>query len=73
MRAFITHGGYNSLLESALAGKPILAVPLFGDQYRNARVSERHGYGKMVDKKDMSTDTLKNGLTKLIGDKTLVH
>lgn len=45
LRLFISHSGYNSLMEAARAGIPILTIPFFGDQHRNARVPERNGWG----------------------------
>uniref|UniRef100_A0A914H1V3 glucuronosyltransferase n=1 Tax=Globodera rostochiensis TaxID=31243 RepID=A0A914H1V3_GLORO len=51
LRLFITHGGYNSLLEAANAGVPVLLMGFFADQYRNARVAERNGWGLAVDKR----------------------
>ncbi|KAH7725353.1 CRE-UGT-49 protein [Aphelenchoides avenae] len=50
MKAFITHGGYNSLLETARLGVPIIAMPFFVDQFRNARVAERNGWGISFEK-----------------------
>ncbi|CAF1112664.1 unnamed protein product [Adineta steineri] len=38
---FLSHGGWNSILECMLAGKPILVWPLFGDQMRNGRRAEQ--------------------------------
>lgn len=35
IRLFISHGGWNSLLESMSAGKIILIWPMFGDQFAN--------------------------------------
>ena len=53
LKLFITHGGYNSILEVAHAGKPCLLIPMMFDQHRNAKVTERNGWGRMLDKKSL--------------------
>ncbi|KAK0397909.1 hypothetical protein QR680_002330 [Steinernema hermaphroditum] len=50
MKAFITHGGYNSLLETAIRAVPVITMSFFGDQSRNGRIAERNGWGIRVDK-----------------------
>lgn len=57
MRLFITHGGYNSLLESLAHGVPMLIMSFFADQHRNARVAERNGYGVRFDKRKLLEDS----------------
>lgn len=42
---FITHGGVGSTFEGAARGIPLAMFPLFGDQMRNARMTERNGFG----------------------------
>ncbi|KAI6199343.1 Glucuronosyltransferase [Aphelenchoides besseyi] len=42
---FITHGGYNSVIESARFGVPLVLVGFFGDQTSNSMVVERNGWG----------------------------
>ncbi|EYC08378.1 hypothetical protein Y032_0066g3732 [Ancylostoma ceylanicum] len=42
---FVTHGGAGSMMESALRGKPLVVVPLFGDQTRNAKLIVKFGFG----------------------------
>lgn len=46
--AFVTHCGQNSCSEAIIAGVPIVAVPLFGDQKHNARRFEELGCGLML-------------------------
>jgi UDP:flavonoid glycosyltransferase YjiC (YdhE family) len=53
IRLFITHGGYGSLMESALNGVPLVSMGVFADQYRNSRVAERNGWALAFDKKEL--------------------
>uniref|UniRef100_A0A914VX53 UDP-glucuronosyltransferase n=1 Tax=Plectus sambesii TaxID=2011161 RepID=A0A914VX53_9BILA len=46
VKAFVTHGGQNSILETVYAGKPVLTIPCFADQFRNAAMVEKKGFGK---------------------------
>jgi len=43
---FISHVGRNSLMEAISQGTPILALPLSGDQYDNAKVVASEGRGQ---------------------------
>lgn len=42
---FVSHCGWNSVMEAALHGVPMLAWPLHGDQRINAQVVEKSGLG----------------------------
>ncbi|QTR04088.1 glycosyltransferase family 1 protein [Saccharothrix algeriensis] len=45
---FITHGGYNSIRESVVAGVPMAVLPRFGDQFANADRVDALGLGLRV-------------------------
>ncbi|EYC40970.1 hypothetical protein Y032_0587g341 [Ancylostoma ceylanicum] len=45
LRAFITHGGYNSVMEASRAAVPLIAIPFLFDQTRNSRAVELNGWG----------------------------
>jgi UDP:flavonoid glycosyltransferase YjiC (YdhE family) len=55
IRLFISHGGWNSLLESMSAGKPTLVWPLFGDQMINGhRLEHELGMGRCIQNTDLT-------------------
>ncbi|KAH7703112.1 CRE-UGT-48 protein, partial [Aphelenchoides avenae] len=72
VKAFVSHGGYNSLLESARNGVPILAMPFFADQYRNARLAQRNGWGIAFDKRQLlhGSDEFVEALARLLTDRS---
>lgn len=45
MKLFVTHGGLLSAEESLFHGVPMLVMPGFGDQFANAMMATRMGYG----------------------------
>nr|CAD2184601.1 unnamed protein product [Meloidogyne enterolobii] len=49
-KLFISHGGYNSLMEAALSATPIISFGFFAEQRRNSLVPERNGWGKSFNK-----------------------
>lgn len=61
MLAFITHGGVNSIMESVTRGVPLICIPLFADQSRNALAVEYRKIGISASKGD-----LMNGKEKLV-------
>ncbi|CAJ0603735.1 unnamed protein product [Cylicocyclus nassatus] len=66
---FVTHGGAGSLFESATYGKPLVVVPLFGDQVRNALLVEKFGFGMMLDKSNLKyVDALRNAVKTILED-----
>ncbi|CAJ0603744.1 unnamed protein product [Cylicocyclus nassatus] len=50
---FVTHGGAGSLTEGAFLGTPLVVVPLFADQARNAMLAVKFGFGLMLDKEKL--------------------
>ncbi|KAL6738216.1 hypothetical protein Aduo_011787 [Ancylostoma duodenale] len=68
IKAFITHGGYNSVQESISAGVPLVAIPLFGDQPKNALLAERHRFGVTIHKSHLSADVIAKALDTILTD-----
>uniref|UniRef100_A0A9J2Q502 glucuronosyltransferase n=1 Tax=Ascaris lumbricoides TaxID=6252 RepID=A0A9J2Q502_ASCLU len=66
--AFITHAGQNSVMESMFAGKPMICIPLFGDQEYNTATVLNKGVGVYVNRKNVNEKTLGNALEKILHD-----
>ncbi|RCN46667.1 UDP-glucoronosyl and UDP-glucosyl transferase [Ancylostoma caninum] len=67
---FVTHGGAGSMMESAFRGKPLIVVPLFGDQTRNAKLIVKFGFGIMLEKVRLQdSKVLHDAIGKVLSDK----
>ncbi|KAJ9056074.1 hypothetical protein DSO57_1036788 [Entomophthora muscae] len=65
---FISHGGLESTFESMLSGTPVLCMPFFGDQPRNARKLEDAGVGKYVNRLTTTPTTLAREIRYMLND-----
>jgi UDP:flavonoid glycosyltransferase YjiC (YdhE family) len=66
---FISHCGINSSQESLYFGKPILCVPMFGDQMDMALRIEDAGAGLILNKQNLlNPDIISSKLEKIIKD-----
>ncbi|EPB76819.1 hypothetical protein ANCCEY_04101 [Ancylostoma ceylanicum] len=53
------------LVEAVIAGVPLITIPLFGDQSKNARLAEHHGFGLVLHKGELSVETLSGALEEI--------
>jgi MGT family glycosyltransferase len=67
----ITHGGNNTVTESLFFGKPMVALPLFWDQYDNAQRLAETGLGARLDTYGHSPAELRGAIDRLLGDAAL--
>ncbi|CAD5221292.1 unnamed protein product [Bursaphelenchus xylophilus] len=66
----IAHGGYNSFLEASQAGVPIVLMPLFADQFINAKRAQRFGISTMLDKLTLTPDKVATAISTILNDRT---
>lgn len=66
--AFVSHCGMNSIQEALYYGKPILALPFFGDQHDNAARLVDLGVALKMDKRNFSRSEVSNKVNQLLRD-----
>uniref|UniRef100_A0A0N5AXF9 glucuronosyltransferase n=1 Tax=Syphacia muris TaxID=451379 RepID=A0A0N5AXF9_9BILA len=66
VKLLIAHGGYNSFLEASKAGVPLLLVPLFADQFINARRAERFGFAESLDKTKLIAEVIRDKMAAIL-------
>ncbi len=67
----ITHGGNNTTTECFHYGKPMIALPLFWDQYDNAQRVHETGYGVRLGTYTFEAEELAGAVNRLAGDEAL--
>ena len=65
-RLFIGHAGLNGILETTYQAVPIICSPFFGDQFDNAHMAKRAGFGEIVDLEATSSEEFFNLILKVL-------
>ncbi|KAI6219842.1 UDP-glucuronosyltransferase [Aphelenchoides fujianensis] len=68
-RLLVAHGGYNSFLEASQAGVPVVLMPLFADQFINAKRAQRFGIAVTLDKLSLSVGKVRSAIAEILNNK----
>ena len=68
IKAFVSHVGQNSLYELAYHGVPVVAFPLFSDQFANAQKAEQFGLGIAVDHETTDAEQLFETIKRVVNE-----
>lgn len=66
VKLFITHGGLLGGTEAIYYGKPLVTIPIFGDQKLNAARSVLSGFGVRVDYQNLTESSLTWALQEIL-------
>lgn len=70
VRLFITHGGLMGTMEAVYSGVPMVAIPLFGDQFFNVRTFEQEGIAVWLDYQTIAKQSVLKALRTVLDDPT---
>ncbi|XP_037048256.1 UDP-glycosyltransferase UGT5-like isoform X2 [Bradysia coprophila] len=62
VRVFLTHGGLLGSTEAAYCGVPVIATPIYGDQFYNSAALVNRGMGITLQFQDMTAETVQNAI-----------
>jgi len=72
VQLFISHAGFNSIIESVYPAKPLITFPIWFDQPTNAALAEDKGYAVHMSLVDFSSQALLSNVEKVLTDPTNV-
>lgn len=70
MRVFLTHGGLLGSSEAAYCGVPVVATPMYGDQFLNSAALKDRGMGEIVHYEDITAETVRAAIVKALNPVT---
>ncbi|XP_065086148.1 UDP-glycosyltransferase UGT5-like [Ochlerotatus camptorhynchus] len=68
VKLFITHGGLLGTTEALYHGKPMIGIPIFGDQPMNIEKAVRSGYAVLLDYDDITEVNVYNAIDAVLND-----
>ncbi|XP_037927687.1 UDP-glucosyltransferase 2 [Teleopsis dalmanni] len=68
LKLFITHAGKGGIAEAQYHGVPMVALPCFADQSKNAEYMEQSGYGVQLDMLSLTEEALTKALQEVLSN-----
>ncbi|MDB4945951.1 MAG: glycosyltransferase, family [Labilithrix sp.] len=65
---FITHGGFGSAIVALESAVPVLVLPIWADQPRNARICENIGLGRQLQEHERSIEQIRAAARAVLAD-----
>uniref|UniRef100_A0A1I8M848 UDP-glucuronosyltransferase n=1 Tax=Musca domestica TaxID=7370 RepID=A0A1I8M848_MUSDO len=65
VKLFISHGGYLSTTETIFHGKPILGIPVLGDQFMNVKNAVKAGFALRLDLRSLTKEKFMQSIQEL--------
>lgn len=69
VKLFITHGGIFGTQEGVYHGVPMLFIPIYSDQFRNAKRCVDAGYAELLQFVDVTPTNVVAKVTKILGNR----
>ncbi|XP_025199769.1 UDP-glucuronosyltransferase 2B18-like [Melanaphis sacchari] len=70
---FITHAGAMSVIETIHCGVPVVAIPIFGDQFFNTHLLIEKEVAVAIEYKHLDSDQLFNAINKALTEKYMIN
>ncbi|XP_043267265.1 UDP-glycosyltransferase UGT5-like [Venturia canescens] len=68
VKCFMAHGGLLGLSESVWAGVPMIAIPMYGDQFYNAAAAKARGVAEVLRWNDLTERDLRQAVDRVFND-----
>ncbi|EDV19306.1 uncharacterized protein TRIADDRAFT_33770, partial [Trichoplax adhaerens] len=72
VKAFVTHCGYNGILEAGYHGVPMVGIPIAGDQIAHANKITARTIGVILNIRTLASDDLYNAVMKVTSDQDIL-
>ena len=70
---FISHGGMFGTMEAFYHGVPLLTIPFYCDQFRNAMRIDASGHGQFLQHRYITVDTFSKAINEIISNKSYMN